>query len=326
MIELKGITKHYKQKKETVKVLDHIDLNIFDNEILGVVGYSGAGKSTLIRLINGLIKPSHGEVIVDGVLLSTLTAKELNRMRWSMGMVFQHFNLVFSMTVYENLDLALSISKYDKDQKDIRIRELIEIVGLNGKEDRYPSELSGGERQRVGIARALSNHPKYLLCDEATSALDQKTAKDIVMLLRHIHELTGITIIFISHQMEVIKDLCTRVVVLDQGVVVEDEMTKELFTHPKTEITKSLIKSLVYEPKNVDKTIYELVYDHKNSDSMTLSQMIKTFEVDVNIMFAKTLELKDETIGYLYIEIVGKRTEDALSFLKNQGVEVRRYV
>lgn len=326
MIELKHITKEYKQKNEVSGVLNDINLTINDNEIIGVVGYSGAGKSTLIRLMNGLIKPTTGEVVIDGTSLSMLSKKDLNRMRWSMGMVFQHFNLVFSMTVYQNLMLALTISNYDKDKREMRIKELIELVGLKGKENRYPQELSGGERQRVGIARALSNHPKYLLCDEATSALDQKTAKDIVLLLKHIHTITGITIIFISHQMEVIKDLCNRVVVIDKGFIVEDQSTKELFTHPKKEVTKSLIKSLVYEPEHLDKIIYELIYDHKNSDSMILSSMIKTYDVDVNIMFAKTLELRDETIGYLYLEIRGDKRDEALAYLHHQGIEVRRYV
>jgi D-methionine transport system ATP-binding protein len=243
-----------------------------------------------------------------------------------MGMIFQHFHLVFSMTVYQNIMLALHIGDYPKEERDERVHELLELVGLKDKANRYPVELSGGERQRVGIARALANHPKYLLCDEATSALDQKTAHDIVLLLKDIQVKTGITIIFISHQIDVIKDLCDRIIVMNQGVIIEDQRAKALFTKPTSEVTKALIKSLIYEPKDQNQTIYELIYDHKNSESMTLSDMIKTFDVDVNIMFAKTLELKDENIGYLYLQIQGKRQEEAINYLRTCGVEVNRYV
>ncbi|HPG43210.1 MAG TPA: ATP-binding cassette domain-containing protein, partial [Acholeplasmataceae bacterium] len=232
MIELKDIQHIYHQKHTSFQVLKDVNLTIHDQEIIGIVGYSGAGKSTLIRLMNGLIKPTSGHVIVDGVTINDLNRQELNRMRQSMGMIFQHFHLVFSMTVYQNIMLALNIGNYPKEQSEKRVHELLELVGLKDKAKRYPVELSGGERQRVGIARALANHPKYLLCDEATSALDQKTAHDIVLLLKDIQEKTGITIIFISHQIDVIKDLCDRIIVMNQGVIIEDQRAKELFTKP----------------------------------------------------------------------------------------------
>lgn len=326
MIELKNIHHIYQKKNTSNHVLKDVNLVIEENEILGIVGYSGAGKSTLIRLINGLIKPTQGEVIVDQVNINQLSHQKLNRMRQSMGMIFQHFNLVFSMTVYQNIMLALSISNYPKADREKRVIELLDLVDLSDKQKRYPVELSGGERQRVGIARALANHPKYVLCDEATSALDQKTAKDIVSLLKDIQQKTGVTIIFISHQIEIIKDLCDRIIVMDQGVIIEDQSAKNLFTKPQSLVTKSLIKTLIYDHSKDDKNIYELIYDHKNSDSMTLSDMIKRFDVDVNIMFAKTLELKDETIGYLYLQIEGEKQDDAILFLKNEGVEVHLYV
>jgi D-methionine transport system ATP-binding protein len=326
MIQLQGISKTYSTKHESFHALQKINLTIHEGEILGIVGYSGAGKSTLIRIINGLIQPSTGEVIVFQQSLSKLTVLEMRRMRQSMGMIFQHFNLVFSMTVRANILLALSIGNYPKDQREKRVVELLELVGLSEKIDRYPVELSGGERQRLGIARALSNHPKVLLCDEATSALDQKTAQDIIKLLKIIQEKTKITIVFISHQIEIVKDLCTRVVVMDQGKIIEDQPIKALFTHPKSPVTQSLIRSLIYEPKDVTQKIYELIYDHKNADSNILSDMIKTYQVDVNIMFAKTLELKDEVIGYLYLQIEGDQEEQAITFLKEQHVEVNRYV
>ncbi len=326
MIELKSISKIYTSKQNTFHALSDINLSIPDGEILGVVGYSGAGKSTLIRIINGLILPSSGDVKIHQQSLAELSVLEMRRMRQSMGMIFQHFNLVFSMTVRSNVLLALSIGKYPKDQREKRVTELLELVGLSDKMDRYPVELSGGERQRLGIARALSNHPKVLLCDEATSALDQKTAQDIIRLLKTIQEKTKITIVFISHQIEIVKDLCTRIVVMDKGQIIEDQSTKSIFTHPKSMVTRSLIRSLIYEPKDLTKAIYELIYDHTNADSNTLSDMIKTYQVDVNIMFAKTLELKDEVIGYLYLQIEGTQKEQALAFLKKQHVEVNRYV
>lgn len=324
MIQLTDISKTYFQKDKPLTVLHSTDLTIEDGEILGIVGKSGAGKSTLIRILNGLIRPTTGQVFVDGVSIFSLKQKDINRMRHNMGMIFQHFNLIHSMNAFDNVKLALTIGHYPKDEMSNRIDELLGLVGLNGKETRYPNQLSGGEKQRLGIARALANKPKYLLCDEATSALDQETSNEIIHLLKDIQKKTQVTIVFISHQMEVIKELCTRVVIMEQGKVIEDQPIKAIFTHPKHPKTRALVHHLTYE-KPDDIIVYELIYDQKNSGQSILSQMIKIYHVDVNILFAKTLKIQDEWIGYLYVEIQGQDIHLALSYLNQQGIEVLLY-
>lgn len=326
MIELYKINKLYESKKESFQALKNINLKIKDQEILGVVGYSGAGKSTLVRLINGLIKPSCGQIIIDGTSIHALKQEDLNRMRYDISMIFQHFNLVSNLNVYDNIKLALNIKKYPKEDIDHRIHEVLDLVGLVDKKHRYPKELSGGEKQRVGIARAISNRPKYLLCDEATSALDQKTAYDIVQLLKTIHKQTKITIVFISHQMEIVKDLCERVVVMDEGRIIEDQSTKNLFVSPKNSITKKLIKQVIDEPVHLkNKNYYELIYAHDNVDDSLLSYAIKTYQIDVNIVYAKTLTINTEMIGYLYLEIIGEHIDQAINYLREKDIEVRKY-
>lgn len=322
MIELKNISKSYTNKKTTFHALDDINLTIEPGEILGILGYSGAGKSTLVRMINGLIEPSSGNVSFEGISLDMNKQKAIDRMRQSIGMIFQHFNLIASMTVYENIKLPLDIAKY-KGDKHARILELLDLVGLSDKKDNYPKSLSGGERQRVGIGRALANHPKVLLCDEATSALDQKTSTDILDLLKRIHQKTQLTIVFITHQIEVVKALCDRVVVMDGGHIVEDVLIKDLFVNPKSVVAKSLLQSFKYETK--EHQVYELVYNHKNSDDTILSDCIKQYQIDVNIKYAKTLELKSETIGFLYVQMTGTHVEDAIGYLRKHQVEVNLY-
>ena len=323
MIELKAISKNYTHNKKTFHALSDVHLSIQDGEILGILGYSGAGKSTLVRIINGLIEPTQGSVTIDGYVLDMQKQKAIDRMRHSIGMIFQHFNLVHAMTVYDNIKLPLDIAKYPSN-KETRILELLDLVGLTDKKNMYPKSLSGGERQRVGIARALANHPKVLLCDEATSALDQKTSSDILNLLKIIHEKTKVTIVFITHQIEVVKALCDRVVVMDGGRIVEDTPIKELFVNPKSEVSKSLLQAFKYE--TTEPHVYELVYNHKNSDDTILSDCIKQFHIDVNIKYAKTLELKSETIGFLYVQFFGKQTDEAIAYLKAHQVEVNPYV
>jgi D-methionine transport system ATP-binding protein len=324
MIQLKNISKIYSNKNTSMTILHPTYLTINDGEILGIVGKSGAGKSTLIRIINGLIRPTTGDVFVDGVSMFSLKQKDINRMRHSIGMIFQHFNLLHSMNAYDNIKLALTIGYYRKEDINDRIYELLGLVGLTGKESRYPSQLSGGEKQRLGIARALANRPKYLLCDEATSALDQETANEIIQLLKDIQHKTQVTIVFISHQMDVIKDLCTRVIIMDNGEIIEDQPIKAMFTHPVHPKTKVLVHSLTYEKPN-DVIAYELIYDQKNSGEAILSNMIKTYHVDVNILFAKTLKIQEEWIGYLYVEIHGDDLKKAIQYLKDQRIEVSLY-
>jgi D-methionine transport system ATP-binding protein len=235
-------------------------------------------------------------------------------------MIFQHFNLIQSMTVYQNIKLALDINQYPKD-KDKRIRDLLDYVSLSDKWDKFPVSLSGGEQQRVAIARALANEPAYLLCDEATSALDMKTAFEIVDILKRVQK-DGVTVIFVSHQIEVIEALCDRVVVMDKGVIVEENTAKNIFTSPQHDVTKSLVKQAVYDQIQA---LYELIYSQKNSEQTAISDMVKRFDVDVNIQFGKTLSLKDETIGFLYIDIIGKDKEQAIKYLEEKGIKVNKH-
>ncbi|BCR35114.1 methionine ABC transporter ATP-binding protein [Mariniplasma anaerobium] len=326
MITLSHINKIYESKEESFCALSDINLDIHDQEILGIVGLSGAGKSTLVRCINGLIKPTSGDVIIDGVKIHDLKQEDLNRMRYDISMIFQHFNLVSNLTVYQNIKLALNIKKYDKNLRDQKVDEVLKLVGLFDKKNRYPKALSGGEKQRVGIARAIVNHPKYLLCDEATSALDQKTSYDIVNLLKEIHQKTNISIIFITHQIEIVKDLCERVVVMDKGKIIEDRPTKDLFINPHMDITKSLIKQVIDEPTHLkNKQYLELVYHHEHVDDTILSHMIKKYDIDVNILFAKTLTVGNQTIGYLYVELIGDNKSKAIKYLVSNEIEVREY-
>ena len=319
MIEVKHIAKTYYGKDNFVALKD-INLTVKDGEILGIVGYSGAGKSTLLRLFNGLLTPTAGSIAVDGVSVNYDKQKALNRMRQQMGMIFQHFNLIQSMTVYQNIKLALDINQYPKD-KDKRIRDLLDYVSLSDKWDKFPVSLSGGEQQRVAIARALANEPAYLLCDEATSALDMKTAFEIVDILKRVQK-DGVTVIFVSHQIEVIEALCDRVVVMDKGVIVEENTAKNIFTSPQHDVTKSLVKQAVYDQNQAS---YELIYSQKNSEQTAISDMVKRFDVDVNIQFGKTLSLKDETIGFLYIDIIGKDKEQAIKYLEEKGIKVNKH-
>ena len=323
MIQLQNINKTFKSNQHELHALKNINLNIHDGEILGIVGYSGAGKSTLVRLINKLIAPTSGDIIIDGTNILSLKTKALNRMRQQIGMIFQDFNLFDQLTVYQNIKIALTISKTDVDQH-MRILKLLKLVGLQDKKDVYPSQLSGGQKQRVAIARALANKPKYLLCDEATSALDVSTSYDILKLLKDIQRKTQVTIILITHQIEAIKQICDRVVVMDQGQIVEDNDILEIFMHPKHAVTKSLVKQMLHIGQATG-DVYELIYQKNAEDRSVLSEAIKTFHVDINILHAHVLDIVDQHIGYLYVKIIGQDIDQTIAFIESKGIEVSLY-
>ncbi|MBR5207097.1 MAG: ATP-binding cassette domain-containing protein, partial [Erysipelotrichaceae bacterium] len=244
MIELKNIVKTFTGKNTELHAVRGVTLNIEDGDIFGIVGYSGAGKSTLVRIINQLEKQTSGEVIIDGKLISSLPENQLRLERQKIGMIFQHFNLLWSRTVAENIAFPLEIAKVDKSERTQKVQELIRLVGLEGRENAYPSELSGGQKQRVGIARALANNPKILLCDEATSALDPETTDSILELLNRINREMGITIVMITHQMEVVQKICRRIVVMSEGKVVEEGTVKQVFERPRHEVTKRFVQTV----------------------------------------------------------------------------------
>lgn len=325
MIQIQHLTKTYKLKnKTTFLALDDVSLKINKNESLGIIGYSGAGKSTLLRMINLLIKPDKGTILLEGKDLSKLSRKELNETRQKIGMIFQNFNLLNQLTVYQNIKLTLDISNYNKD-KDQRIKEVLTQVGLLDKKDEYPSKLSGGQKQRVGIARAIANQPKYLLCDEITSALDQKTATEIIELLNAIKEKYQMTIIFITHQIDMARKICDRMVVMEKGKIIEDQKTIDLFINPKEETTKQLIQSDLEEDKLKRKNVYQLIYVDNQNETI-LSDTIKKYQINTNILQAKTIDLKNQVIGYLIIEVTGEKQAEAINYLKQNGIEVKKHV
>ncbi len=237
LIQLQHVSKRFAE----VKALDQVSLTVNKGEMLGIIGHSGAGKSTLLRMINGLEQPSDGQVFVKGKELSYLQPIELRQLRSKIGMIFQHFNLLWSRTVFENIAFPLQIAGVKKSEIKTRVTELLNRVDLMDKRDMYPSQLSGGQKQRVGIARALANHPEIVLCDEATSALDPVTTDSILDLIQEINQETGITFVFITHEMSVVKKVCDQVAVLEFGKVVETGAVSEVFAQPKHEVTKSFL-------------------------------------------------------------------------------------
>src|SRR6478752_5910590 len=257
MITIKNVKKIFSTKQGDVTAVTDVNLEIQDGEIFGIIGYSGAGKSTLIRMLNGLETPTEGSVIVAGKEISKIKGAELRKSRQEISMIFQHFNLLWSRTVSENIAFPLEIAGVSSSHRKKRVQELIKLVGLEGRENAYPSQLSGGQKQRVGIARALANNPKVLLCDEATSALDPQTTDSILDLLVDINEKLGLTIVLITHEMHVIRKICHRVAVMEDGKVVEKGSVLEVFKNPQQSITKRFVQQ-VTEPEKTKETIEHL--------------------------------------------------------------------
>ncbi|NUG64277.1 ATP-binding cassette domain-containing protein, partial [Acinetobacter bereziniae] len=247
MIEFKNISKHYELKGQTIRALDQINLEIPAGSIFGIIGYSGAGKSTLIRLINLLERPNEGQVIINQKDFTALDARTLRQERANIGMIFQHFNLLQTKTVADNIEMPLKLLGVNKSEREKRLNELLEFIDLKHKKDAYPDELSGGQKQRVGIARALANHPKILLCDEATSALDPQTTKSVLALLKKINQEQGITVVMVTHEMDVIESVCDYVAVMEQGKVIETGSTLEIFSQPQHPTTKNFIQTVLQQ-------------------------------------------------------------------------------
>lgn len=337
MIELKEIRKIYKTKQADVTALDDVNIAIQDGEVYGIVGYSGAGKSTLLRLLNGLEKPTSGEVSLAGKALNTLKNSTLRKERQKIGMIFQHFNLLWSRTVLENILFPLEIARVSKVKRKQRALELIRLVGLEGREHAYPSELSGGQKQRVGIARALANDPTVLLCDEATSALDPKTTEDVLELLLDINKKLNLTIVLITHEMQVIRRICDRVAVMSEGKVVEEGQGKEVFKNPKETITKQFIRqdtnidaedtiTILHElaRKYPEGKVARLVFLEDQVRSPFISRISREYDVDINIIQGSVQESQDTSLGSLYVQITGstESIEQALQKIKAYHIEI----
>ena len=335
MISIKNAKKIFSTKQGNVTAVTDVDLEINEGEIFGVIGYSGAGKSTLIRMLNGLEIPTGGTVTVADKQISHIKGADLRNARQEISMIFQHFNLLWSRTVRENIAFPLEIAGIPKRKRQQRVDELIRLVGLEGREDSYPSQLSGGQKQRVGIARALANKPKVLLCDEATSALDPETTDSILDLLVDINKNLGLTIVLITHEMHVIRKICHRVAVMEGGKVVEQGSVLEIFKDPEQPITKRFVQQMT-EPEETRETIQHLFEQIKSGQVIQLSftgegteqplitDLIRNFDVTVNILQGKISQTQAGSYGNLFIHINGEDQviADAIQFIKSHQVSV----
>lgn len=331
MIEIKEVSKIYDLKNRKVVAVGNVSLSINNGDIFGIIGYSGAGKSTLVRMINQLETQDKGKILIDGHELNKLSPKQLRQLRTKIGMIFQHFNLLWSRTVSENIELALQIAGIkDKHKRQQRVKELVDLVGLTGRENAYPSELSGGQKQRVGIARALANDPKILLCDEATSALDPDTTKSILDLLLEINRKLKITIVMITHQMEVVQKICNRVAVMSEGKVVEEGNVKKIFTMPKHPVTKSFIRDIKNNNEfdlDVLKNIYsngkllKVIFDENTSRTPILTNVIRQCDSFINVIEANLTNTIDSSFGIMILEVTGDY-EKVIELFNKYHVEV----
>ncbi|MFC7687906.1 methionine ABC transporter ATP-binding protein [Ureibacillus sp. GCM10028918] len=334
MIKLKDISKIYKTKNGELTAVKDVNLSINKGEIFGIIGYSGAGKSTMIRLLNGLEKPSTGTVEVNGQQISSISGTQLRQARQKISMIFQHFNLLWSRTVADNIAFPLEIAGVSKSERAQRVKELIDLVGLTGRESAYPSQLSGGQKQRVGIARALANNPEVLLCDEATSALDPETTDAILELLLDINKRLGLTIVLITHEMHVIRKICKRVAVMEAGQVVESGDVLEVFQNPKAEITKNFVMQVSGTKESKESIeqilvnyptgkIVKLTFIGNKTEQPVISQIIKEFDVEVNIVHGNITQTTSGPYGTLIVQIDGKpdQVEKAFKILESREIQ-----
>ena len=340
MIELTHISKDFASGGRTVHAVQDVSLSIGKGEIFGIIGFSGAGKSTLVRCINLLERPTSGSVTVDGKEMTALSARELRQARKKIVMIFQHFNLMPSRTVFGNVAYPLRGSGLSREQIADKVHRLLELVGIGDKAEAYPKQLSGGQKQRVAIARALANDPNVLLCDEATSALDPQTTKAILRLLKDLNEKLGITVVIITHEMAVVKEICDRVAVMEHGRVVEQGEVFNVFADPRQEITRSFIhttsnlrkiEELIEEDSPVvqlkpGELIVRLSYIQRNVSEPLISTVSRKFDIVLNIIFSDIAIVQDAPIGGTVAIISGEREQitQAIAYLieKNVGVEV----
>ncbi|EKO3929931.1 methionine ABC transporter ATP-binding protein MetN [Vibrio fluvialis] len=337
MIEISHVNKVFYQGNKEIHALKDINLNIPQGTIFGVIGSSGAGKSTLIRCVNMLETPTSGSVIVDSVDLTKLNSKQLSETRRNIGMIFQHFNLLSSRTVFENIALPLELSGKDDEHIERKVSELLTLVGLADKRDSYPSNLSGGQKQRVAIARALASDPKVLLCDEATSALDPATTQSILELLKEINRKLNITMLLITHEMDVVKSICHEVAIIGGGELVEKGSVGDIFAHPKTELAHQFIRSTLdlsipddYQARlNAERVegsypLVRLEFTGSTVDAPLMSQIARKFNIDVSILSSDLDYAGGVKFGMMVAEIYGNEQDDiaAMQYLRDHNVKV----
>lgn len=343
MISIRNLSKYYQLADRSFAALKNINLKIEAKEIFGIIGRSGAGKSTLIRCINGLEKPSAGSVLIEGTCLTTMSAAELREARKQMGMIFQHFNLLSTRTVRENIALPLEFSGIPKRKINSRVDELLSLVELEEHQSQTPRQLSGGQKQRVAIARALATSPKILLSDEGTSSLDPQSTTSILELLQNIRRELGITIFLITHEMDVVKTICDRVAILDKGEIVEESSVIGLFTNPQSTIGKDLVKasSRIEIPRAVKDllkasashnsgTILRIAYHGESASEPIISYLIQQYQIIINILQGYIETIQQKIVGVMIVEVIGNKenVEKSIDFLERNGlnVEILGYV
>lgn len=334
MIQFMDISKTFQTKKDTIHALNHVSLTIDDGDVFGIIGFSGAGKSILLRMVNALEVPTTGHVEIDGKNIDALSHKELRGVRKKIGMVFQQFNLLESKSVYDNIAIPLRLNKADTVQIRNTVMKLLQFVNLEDKADVYPGQLSGGQKQRVGIARALATNPSILLCDEATSALDPETTDNILQLLERINKELHITILIVTHEIQVIQRICNKVAVMEHGQVVEQGSVLDVFSNPQQNITKRFIQSVI--PDTIPNTVIEKIRAQKDNykivkvrflgDKATdnvLYEINQTFDVQTNVLFASVNELQKNVLGIFILQIIGTDTaiQHVMDYIDNKGLQ-----
>uniref|UniRef100_F4C694 Phosphonate-transporting ATPase n=1 Tax=Sphingobacterium sp. (strain 21) TaxID=743722 RepID=F4C694_SPHS2 len=338
MIELKDISKVFRKKNIDIKALTEVNLKIPEGRIYGIIGSSGAGKSTLIRCINLLERPTQGQVLINDVDLMTLSPGKLIDVRRKIGMIFQHFNLLSSRTVFENIAFPLELIGTSKEHIQLKVKELLDLVGLESKSDDYPASLSGGQKQRVAIARALASDPAVLLCDEATSALDPATTRSILNLLKDINKRLNITIVLITHEMDVVKAICDDVAVLSEGRVIERGSVREIFSNAKTDLTQQFINSSLHvdiaheylnrlvqvSEDNGKDLLLKVRFNGASTDQPLLSSIVKLFGIDYEVLNAKMDTLGDMQVGVMLLKISGSidAITNVINYFKDKKLEV----
>ena len=338
MIKLENIDVTFKQGAKVVNAVKNVSLDVESGDIYGIIGYSGAGKSTLVRTINLLQRPTKGNVVVNGVDLLQLKPKGLREARKKIGMIFQHFNLMNTLSVFDNVAFPLKKSGKTKSEIEQKVLSLLELVGLEDKVNSYPRQLSGGQKQRVAIARALANDPDVLLCDEATSALDPKTTYSILELLQKVNVQLGITIVIITHEMQVVKEICNKVAVMEEGEVIEQGSVLEIFTNPERDLTKDFIDTATHINQGIETVLsHEQLLNLQEGDYLVkisfvgastgeplITKLSTQFQVAANILFANVEIIQDTPVGTLLVGLSGEKSgiENALSYIKEQGVSV----
>lgn len=338
VIRLSNVDVVFASQDKEIKAVSEVDLTISKGQIYGIVGYSGAGKSTLLRTINLLQRPSKGSVEVNGIDITNLNPKELRQVRKKIGMIFQDFNLLESRTIAENVAFPLKGSNLSKKDRQKRVIDLLHLVGLANKSQMYPCQLSGGQKQRVAIARALANQPEILLCDEATSALDPRTTQSILKLLRHLNKQLGLTIVLITHEMQVVKELCHRVAVMENGRIIEEGSIVDIFTRPQEKLTQEFIDTdmnfdreikiakdqLTKEISENQTFLVRMLYTGQETTQPIIARLAQDYQVLCNILFGQFEVLQGVPVGNLLVVVNGQQGNwaGAKSYLESQAVQI----